>query len=126
MPQYQRSVVIPLPEATSDTRVLTQWGLRVLKRIYRPGFGYHKAGVTLLNLTKTTNQQFTLLSGGGGAGDVQSKQLMGALDAINARYGRGTLRLAAEGIEKSWKMRRGNLSPGYTTDWHGLPVVRAK
>lgn len=126
VPQYQRSVVIPLPEATSDTRVLTQWGLRVLKRIYRPGFGYHKAGVTLLNLTQTTNQQFSLLSGGGGAGDVQSKQLMGALDAINARYGRGTLRLAAEGIEKSWKMRRGNLSPGYTTDWHGLPVVRAK
>lgn len=40
-PQYQRAVTVPLPEATADSRVLTMWGLRVLRRIYRPGFGYH-------------------------------------------------------------------------------------
>ncbi|MBK8359222.1 MAG: DUF4113 domain-containing protein [Comamonadaceae bacterium] len=26
---------------------------------------------------------------------------------------------------RSWQMRRGNLSPGYTTSWDGLPVARA-
>jgi DNA polymerase V len=43
VPQYQRAVTVPLPEASSDTRVLTRWALRVLCRIYRPGFGYASA-----------------------------------------------------------------------------------
>lgn len=33
VPQYQRAVTVPLPEATSDTRGLTRWALRVLRRI---------------------------------------------------------------------------------------------
>ena len=40
-------------------------------------------------------------------------------------YGRGALRLAAEGLAKSWQMRRGNLSPRYTTDWDCLARVVA-
>ena len=50
---------------------------------------------------------------------------MKALDGINERYGRGTLRLVAEGVDKTWQMRRGNLSPGYTTSRNGLATVRA-
>ena len=124
-PQYQRAVTVPLPEATSDTRVLTRWALRVLRRIYRPGFGYHKAGITLTNIVPATNQQFSLFESGG-AVDSRSQKLMGVLDGINGKYGRGTLRLAAEGVEKVWQMRRGNLSPRYTTEWDSLAVVRAQ
>lgn len=124
-PQYQRAVTVPLPEASSDTRVLTRWALRVLRRIYRPGFGYHKAGITLMNIVPASNQQFSLFASGG-AVDARSQQLMGVLDGINGKYGRGTMRLAAEGVEKAWQMRRGNLSPGYTTDWKGLAPVLAR
>lgn len=124
-PQYQRSVTVPLPEATADTRLLTQWGLRILRKIYRPGFGYHKAGITLLDLAPKAQQQFSLFAKAGGAGDIKSERLMGALDSINQRFGRSTLRVAAEGIDKSWRMRRGNLSPAYTTSWDGLATVKA-
>lgn len=124
-PQYQRSVTVPLPEATADTRVLAHWALRVLHRIYRPGYGYHKAGITLMNIVPATNQQFSLFASGG-ASDGRATKLMTTLDSINARYGRGKLHLAAEGVEKAWQMRRGNLSPRYTTDWNGLPTVHAK
>lgn len=123
-PQYQRAVTVPLPEASADTRVLTRWALRVLRRIYRPGFCYHKAGITLMNIVPTTNQQFSLFASGG-AVDARSQKLMGVLDGINGKYGRGTLRLAAEGVEKVWQMRRGNLSPRYTTEWDCLAVVLA-
>ncbi len=126
VPQYQRGVTLPLPEATADTRVLTQWALVVLRRIYRLGFGYHKAGVMLLDLVPSTNRQFSLFDAQDVAGDARSERLMGVLDGINRRYGRGALRLAAEGVERSWQMRRGNLSPGYTTSWEGLPVVMAR
>lgn len=123
-PQYQKGLIVPLPEATSDTRVLTAWALRILRRIYRPGYGYHKAGVMLLNITPTGSQQFSLFVPSGVASS-RSGKLMETLDGINQRYGRGTLRLAAEGVEKGWKMRRGNLSPRYTTDWNGIAKVLA-
>ncbi len=125
VPQYQRAVTVPLPEATSDTRVLTRWALRVLRHIYRPGFGYHKAGITLMDIVPATNQQFSLFSSGG-AGDAHSQKLMAVLDGINGKYGRGTVRLAIEGVEKVWQMRRGNLSPRYTTEWDCLAVVQAR
>lgn len=125
VPQYQRAMTIPLPEASSDTRVLTQWGLRLLRKIYRPGYGYHKAGITLMEIVPRTNQQFSLFvpsSQASGRNDT----LMATLDSINGKYGRGALRLAAEGVTKAWQMRRGNLSPRYTTDWESVARVWAR
>lgn len=60
VPQYQPAITVPLPEASSDTRVLTHWARRALRRIYRPGYGYHKAGVMLLDLSPRSNRQFSL------------------------------------------------------------------
>lgn len=123
-PQYQRAMTIPLPEASADTRVLTHWALRVLRRIYRPGFGYHKAGITLLDIVPLANQQFSLFVPADMASS-RNANLMATVDAVNQRYGRGAMRLAAEGVAKSWQMRRGNLSPRYTTEWAGLARVAA-
>lgn len=121
VPQYQRAVMLPLPEATSDTRMLTQWALKVLRAIYRPGFGYHKAGVMLLDLTPLLNRQASFF----GVDDARSEKLMRVLDGINHRYGRNTLRLGSAGVTQSWQMRREHLSPGYTTRWEEVPVVKA-
>lgn len=121
-PQYQRSMTVPLPEASADTRILADWALRALRRIYRPGYGYHKAGITLLEIIPKANQQFSLFVPAG-IGQSRNDKLMATLDAINGRYGRGALRLAAEGMQRSWQMRRGKLSPCYTTEWGGLPRV---
>ena len=52
--------------------------------------------------------------------------LMRALDDINARYGRRTVQFAAEGVARSWQMRRDRLSPRYTTRWDELPAVLAR
>lgn len=111
-PQYQRGLSIPLPEATDDTLRLTRAALWGLKRIYRPGFAYQKAGVALLNLTDAATPQMALFSSA-----RDNTRLMQAMDRINALWGRGTLRSAAEGIDKDWKMRRERMSPGYTTRW---------
>lgn len=121
-PQYQKTMTVPLPEATADTRVLVQWGIALLKRMYRPGFTYQKAGVMLSEIRPRTTRQGSLFV------DDQSEaagKVMGVMDAINRRWGRGSLRIAAEGIEKPWQMKRGKLSPRYTTSWRELAVVRA-
>lgn len=51
-------------------------------------------------------------------------QLMTTMDRINKKFSRGTLKLASEGIEKAWVMRRSYKSPNYTGDWMQLPKVR--
>jgi len=56
----------------------------------------------------------------------QSERLMQTLDQINAKLGRGTLRLAAEGIHQPWRHRANYPSPRYTTQWAELPVAHAK
>lgn len=117
-PQYQRGLTIPLPEATDDTLRLTRAALWGLRRIYRPGFAYQKAGVALLDLTDAANRQMNLFSPA-----QDNPRLMQALDRINAIWGRGTLRSAAEGIGNGWKMKRERKSPCYTTNWAQLPVA---
>ena len=109
-----------MPEPTADTRILISWALKVLRRMYRPGFAYQKAGVMLSDLRPRMMAQASLFAE---PEDDRGRQLMATLDAINGRWGRGTLRSAAEGMEKPWQMKRQRLSPRYTTDWEGLPVV---
>lgn len=122
VPQYQRSLTIPLPEATADTRVLVMWALKLLRHIYRPGFAYQKAGVMLSELRPKAMAQASLFID---PETDRGQRLMATLDVINHRWGRGTLRSAAEGMEKPWQMKRQRLSPSYTTDWQGLPAALA-
>ena len=123
-PQYQRSVTIPLPEPTADTRVLVRWALRVLRQIYRPGYAYQKAGVMLSDISPRHLVQGSMFAQP--ERDERSERVMQVLDSINQKWGRGVVRLAAEGVEKNWQMKRGNLSPRYTTDWNCLPTVLAR
>jgi DNA polymerase V len=51
--------------------------------------------------------------------------LMAAVDQINDKLGRGTLRMAAEGFDHPWSTRFQYKSPRYTTCWEELPVAGA-
>ena len=71
--------------------------------------------------------QELLLDDADAAGDKPDR-LMDALDAINDRFGRGTVTLASGGQRsevKAWGMKQERRTPGYTTDWEGLAVVKA-
>ncbi len=50
---------------------------------------------------------------------------MQALDAVNARYGRGTLRPLATGITRPWATRHERLSQRYTTRAEEMLVATA-
>ncbi len=122
--QYQRSQMVPLPTPTDDTRQLAQAALRGLRHIFKPGFRYKKAGIMLLGLEPKAHRPRTLFDDP--AADSRSARLMQVMDAINIRMGQDTLKIAANGIERSWKMRRGMQSPRFTTDWDEIPRIGAK
>ena len=54
--------------------------------------------------------------------------LMGALDQLNERFGRGAVKLASAGLAgdaRRWSMRQRLRTPDYTTRWADLPLARA-
>lgn len=125
-PQYSGSIVVPLRRATADSTRIAEAALAGLAQIFRPGFLYAKAGVMLLELQPDSVQQDEL--------DLEPEQdkdlggLMGTLDQINRRYGRGTVLLASTGLagdRRHWAMKQERRTPQYTTRWEDMPVIRA-
>jgi DNA polymerase V len=120
--QYSAGLLVPLPDPTDDTRMLTRAATLGLGVIFKAGYKYKKAGIMLTLISDKAKRQETLFD------DPllreKSAKLMAAMDAINAEFGRDTVRTGASGIEKRWAMRSENRSPGFTTRWDELPVVR--
>ncbi len=48
-----------------------------------------------------------------------------ALDAVNGRYGRGTVRPLSTGLDRTWRARQAMLSPAYTTRLQDIMEVKA-
>ncbi len=56
---------------------------------------------------------------------VKSTRVMAALDAVNVRFGSGTLRPAATGRIKAWAGRQARHSPRYTTRAEEMLIAKA-
>jgi len=114
--QYANGVNIPLFQPNDDTMVLTNAALLGLDYIYRDGFDYQKAGITLCNLTSKHKVQGNLFS------NTISNSRMRVMDTINQRW-KGKLRLGSEGITKEWEMKANFKSRNYTTNWDQLIIA---
>ena len=114
--QYANGVNIPLFQPSDDTMVLTNAALLGLNYIYRDGFDYQKAGITLCNLTSKHKVQGNLFN------NTISNTRMKVLDTINQRW-KGKLKLGSEGVTKEWEMRANFKSKNYTTNWDQLIIA---
>lgn len=121
-PQYRNSVTCSLPVGTDTTSELIRVALKGLRSIYRDGYRYKKAGVMCTALVSASQVQPDLFDH---QDRPRSKRLMAALDAVNDRWGAGTLEYASSGLTKTWKTQFHRRSPAYTTDWNELPFVSA-
>jgi DNA polymerase V len=117
--QYSNSIKLQLPYPTNNNIKIVKRALEGIRKIYREGYRYKKAGVILYGLTRA-NQQKGLLD----YDRESSDSIMNTMDRINERYGSSTIRLASEGIEKAWRMKRENVSPCYTTKFEDLVQVK--
>jgi DNA polymerase V len=122
-PQYRNALTITLPVATDTTHELIRVSLNGIRKLYRDGYEYKKAGVMLTGLVSLNQVQTDLFDCQDRA---RSKRLMSVLDAINDRWGDGTLRYAASGINRTWRTQFHRRSPAYTTHWSDLPLAQAK
>jgi len=120
-PQYSNSASGELLTPSCDTRDFIELANHLLKRIWKDGFRYAKAGVMLSDFYDPGRFQPGLFD------DVStrsnSQQLMSVLDTIN-QSGAGKVFFAGQGTKKDWSMKREHLSPAYTTRWDQLPRVK--
>lgn len=98
-------------EPTADSGALIQECIRLLRACWRPGFRYSKAGVMLQELIPAGRQAVLFST----RDTLKSDAAMQAMDAINKRFGRETLRIASTGSSRPWRARQRQRSPRYTT-----------
>lgn len=115
--QYQNGITFPFPCPTADTRDIIRVAKKCVKRLYKKGYHYHKAGVILLDIMPAALKQHDMLAV---QSEEKSEKIMRVVDSINKTKGKEVIFYCAQGIEKKWKMRCNKRSPRYTTQWQEL------
>lgn len=117
LPQYAAAKTLTLPEPTNSSIELAHFARLALGTVFRPGFRYKKAGVVVGGISDSRFRQAALFSS---SNWEKHDKLMRVMDRVNSKYGRNTVRLAAQGSGREWKLRQERLSPCYTTCWDDI------
>lgn len=121
-PSYANQVTLDI-EPTADSLALIGTATRAARAMWREGYRYAKAGIVLLDLYQPHDLPVADLFAT--RDPERSRALMTALDAVNGRFGRNTVRPGAVAATPAWGMRRGNLSPCYTTRISDILRIKA-
>jgi len=127
--QYQNWASTSLIYPSHHTGHLIERGKQCLQRIWKEGFEYKKAFVMLSDISKQNVMQFDLFAQDPKySNNAKADALMNVLDKINSRMGKGTCRIATEGMDNKivWPMKRLKQPPRYTTHWNELPIAHIK
>lgn len=121
---YSNQATTTLTIPTQDSRDIIAAAVRALDAVFIAGHRYHKCGVMLSDFRSERMAQFGLFD------DTpprkNSEQLMQLLDSLN-HSGNGKVWFAGQGIPdktEGWKMKRGMLSPAWTTKWIDMPHAK--
>tara|TARA_B100000768_G_scaffold90750_1_gene85016 strand:+ start:77 stop:1333 length:1257 start_codon:yes stop_codon:yes gene_type:complete len=109
--QYNNSCVIHLSNASNSNLILSKQAINGLRRIFKSGISYKKAGVLALGLTSKENHQLNIFE----PNIIRHDSLMKAIDIINYRHGSNKIKLANQDLNRMWKMKQNSLSPKFTT-----------
>lgn len=105
---------------SDSNQEIQEWTLRTLEKLYKPYYEYRKAGIILSGLVpaeKLTKRMFD------DERFEKQHKLMKALDEINQKFGKDTVRFASVKTEGNWKMKQTRKSLSYTTNWNELLTV---
>ncbi len=135
--QHSVNVSVPLVRPTGDTAVLVAAATAAVRAQFRAGFRYAKAGAVLSDLRAAGLEQGELdlfppeQPEAAAPVDAARVKLMSAMDALNHRFGRDSVRLGSQALASNgadvrvWATKQERRSPRYTTRWDEMPVVRA-
>ena len=117
---YRNSCVLSLPYATNSSIMLSKYAVTGLRKIFKEGIHYKKAGVMIMGLVPTASRQLPLFEGK----EVKHLAVMQALDRIHQRFGPHRIKLANQDLERTWKMKQKHLSQRFTTEISEIITVK--
>lgn len=112
LPQYLQNSVIEFPVATNSTIEIVKYALIALKRIYKKGYQFKKAGVTITEIIPDTAIQTNIFDN---VDREKHARLMSVVDQLNDGFKKNNLRLAVQEGSRRWRLKQEKLSPCYTT-----------
>lgn len=124
LPQYDNMISFPLPYATNSTSEIVATALDLLRRIYRVGISYKRAGVMVAGISSAKVIQPDLFFFDP---DLQNRyrNISEAIDEINTRLGADTIILASQqymqkasdgrNLKFTDAIKRALKSPSYST-----------
>jgi DNA polymerase V len=122
MPEpYSNSATYSSTYPTDSNQEIQEWTIKTLERIYKKGFEYRKAGIILSGLAPSENLTKRMFDD---EKFQQQHKLMKAIDELNQKFGKDTVRFGSVKTEGSWKMKQTRKSQSYTTNWNELLIVR--
>tara|TARA_B100000427_G_C15494198_1_gene589061 strand:- start:17 stop:1273 length:1257 start_codon:yes stop_codon:yes gene_type:complete len=120
LPQYIASESYILEKPSSDTAKFIKISKRLLNRIFKNKYMYHKCGVILNKICSNDYEQKHMFI----ENNPKIDRLMKIIDTLNSSIGKDSVFHASQGTRKEWKMKRKSLSPCYTTKWENIPIVK--
>ncbi|MFI3264597.1 MAG: Y-family DNA polymerase [Rikenellaceae bacterium] len=118
--QYNGSEMIIFDTPTQSTIELATSATNALRKIFKQGYGYKKAGVILYDIRSEKGVQSSLFDS---TDHSKHRNLMKQLDSINSHYGKNSVRLGAQNNTVN-KVRSEHLSPRYTTEWDDILKIK--
>ena len=122
-PQTYGNSLVHFEIPTNDQRTIVSSAVSAAYELYRSGYGYKKAGVVATRIVQECDLVHSLFEDG----DAMEREhkITSALDVINSTFGRGTVKIAAQGSGRIMSSSQ-KQSPHYTTLWEDIPKVSVK
>jgi DNA polymerase V len=120
-PQYAKSLTLEIAPLSNLTPELRELAFKGLAAIYQPEYAYRRAGVLLADLVPESEVPRRLWED---ARNEQMRKAMQAMDEINQKLGRDTVKVGYYARTGAWQTRFRKRSPRYTTNWNELMKVR--
>lgn len=124
-PGYKRwagEVIFRTP--TADTGLLISQIVAKFSELYDKRVLYHRAGIVLHDFVPADQVQTDLLGEVSVGKHAKSQARLQAVDQLNQRYGKRTVKYASEELGKAWQPRYNLRSPRSTTRWDELASAR--
>lgn len=118
--EYSTSATYSSTYPTDNNQEMQEWAIKTLEKIFKEGYEYRKAGIILSGLVPAEKMSKRLFDD---EKFEQRHKLMKAVDEINQKFGKDTVRFASVERNGAWKMKQIYKSPSYTTNWNELLTV---
>ena len=118
--QYRNGIVITIPFSTNSNIIISKYAVEGLKKIFKKGIDYKKAGTIVMGLDSSENHQLNLFENE----NPKHKYLMKTIDYIQKKEGQSKIKLASQDLKKRWKMKQEKLSSSYTSKINEIIKVK--